>query len=174
MAKKILVSLDETKEGEAIIPKLEELILRSMPSSETELTLLEVIPIVNFDVLTTDKRAQLPYTDEDKKELTSKATTYLEKIARNLQIKGFNVKTMVKIGPAAEEIVNAAHEINADLIAMATNARGGIIRWAIGSVSDRVIRLEGKIPVLAVHTKSKKEENSVFLPGSLNSLTKHS
>ena len=174
MTKRILVALDGTKEGETIVPKLEELILGKLHGSESEITLVRVVPIVNFNVLSEDERAQLPYTESDRKELTDEAQSYLEKVANNLRVKNFNVNTMVRIGQAANEIVNAAHEINADLIAMATSGKGSLIRWAIGSVSDKVIRLEGKIPVLAVHAKPKKDETSVLLPGSLQSLTKHS
>jgi nucleotide-binding universal stress UspA family protein len=174
MTKKILVALDGTKEGETIISKLEELILSKLHGAESEITLVRVIPIVNFDVLTEDERAQLPYTESDRKELTDEAQSYLEKVATNLRVKNFNVNTIVKIGQAAREIVKTANEINADLIAMATGGKNSFIRWAIGSVSDTVIRLEGKIPVLAVHAKPKKEETSVLLPGSLQSLTRHS
>jgi nucleotide-binding universal stress UspA family protein len=174
MEKRILVALDGTEIGEAVIPKLEELVLGSIPNGESEITLVNVVPIVNYNVLTHDERAQLPYTESDRKELTQESEAYLEKVAAKLRIKGFNVKTMVRMGQAAEEIVKAAHETDANLIAMATSGRSGIIRWAIGSVSDKVIRLEGKIPVLAVHAKQKEEESSVLPLGSLRSLMKHS
>jgi nucleotide-binding universal stress UspA family protein len=174
MEKRILVPLDGTEAGEAVLSKLESLILKDVPATEAEITLLRVIPIVNYNVLTTDKRAQLPYTEGDQKELNQNASDYLGKVAEKLKISGFSVKTMIKIGPAAEEIVNAAHETNANLIAMSTHGRSGVIRWAIGSVTDKVIRLEGKIPVLALHATDKGKENSVLPLGSLQSLVKHS
>ena len=59
------------------------------------------------------------------------------------------MKTKVGIGSAAEEIIKAADEINADWIAMSTHGRSGISRWAFGSVTDRVLRAENK-PVLMV------------------------
>jgi len=173
MVERILVPLDGTEVGEAVLPKLEDLVLRNVPVADAEVTLLRVIPIVNFNVLTRDERAQLPYTESDKKELNQNALVYLEKVARKLRKKGFNVKSMVRTGPAAEEIVKVAHETNANLIAMATHGRSGIIRWAIGSVADKVIRLEGKIPVLAVRATEKGEESPVLPLGSLQSLMKH-
>jgi hypothetical protein len=57
---------------------------------------------------------------------------------------------------------------------MSTRGRSGVIRWAIGSVTDKVIRLEGKIPVLAVHADQKGERSSVLPLNSLQSLMKHS
>jgi nucleotide-binding universal stress UspA family protein len=174
MEKRILVPLDGTEAGEAVLAKLESLVLRDVPSSDVEITLLKVVPIVNFNVLNTDPRAQLPYTEDDQKELSQTASDYLGGVAGRVRSRGFVVKTMVKIGPAAEEIVKAANETNASLIAMSTSGRSGVIRWAIGSVTDRVIRLEGKVPVLAVRTPRKGEESSVLPMGSLQSLLKHS
>ncbi len=174
MGKKILVPLDGTEKGEAVIPRLEELVLGSIPDTESEITLVKVIPITNCNVLTHDERAQLPYTESDREELTRESQEYLERVAAKLRVKGFKVKTMVRIGQPAKEIVKAAHETDANLIAMATHGRNGIIRWPKGSVPDKVIRLENKIPVLAVHPKQKEEESSVLSIRSLRSLAKHS
>jgi nucleotide-binding universal stress UspA family protein len=173
MEKKILVPLDGTAVGEAVLPKLESLVLEYVPSDKAEVILLRVNSIVNFDVLTHDKRAQLPYSEKDQKQLDGEAQAYLDMVAAPLRTKGFTVTTMVRTGTVAEEIVKAAREANVNLIAMATHSSSGIIRWAIGSVSDKVIRLEGKIPVLAVRA-NEKDESSVLPMGSLQSLVKHS
>ncbi len=173
MEKKILVPLDGTAVGEAVLPKLEDLVLKYVPSDKSEVILLRVISAVNFDVLTHDKRAQLPYTASDQQQLNEEAQTYLDKVAEPLRAKGFNVTTVVRTGTVAEEIVQAARETGTNLIAMATHNTSGVIRWAIGSVADKVIRLEGKIPVLAVRA-SEKDQSSVLPMGSLQSLVKHS
>jgi nucleotide-binding universal stress UspA family protein len=173
MEKTILVPLDGTAEGEAILPKLESLVLKYVPSDKSEVVLLKVISIVNFDVLTHDKRAQLPYTEADQKQLNDEASAYLETTAATLRDKGFSVKTMVRTGTVAEEIVNAAREVKANLIAMSTHTRSGIIKWAIGSVADRVVKLEGKIPVLAVQA-NEKDQSSTIPMSSLHSMVKHS
>ena len=112
-------------------------------------------------------------TESDQKELNEKSLSYLEEIAKKMRVKGFNVSTMVKTGIVAEEIVEAAREMKANLIAMATHGRTGIVRWAIGSTADKVVRLEGKIPVFAVQA-NQKEESSVITMGSLQSMVKHS
>ncbi len=173
MEKKILVPLDGTAVGEAILPKLESLVLEYVPSDKAEVVLLKVNSIVNYDVLTHDKRAQLPYTEEDQMKLDLEAQAYLNKVAEPLRAKGFTVKTMVRTGTVAEEIVKAAREIGANLIAMSSHGRSGVIRWAIGSVADQVVRLEGKIPVLAVKA-NEKDQSSVLPMSSLQSLVKHS
>lgn len=42
----------------------------------------------------------------------------------------------VGVDPAAEEIIKFAEEIEADIVAMSTNARSGISRYASGSIVD--------------------------------------
>ena len=60
------------------------------------------------------------------------------------------VNTKVEVGDAAEEIVKAADEIGANLIAMSTHGRAGISRWAFGSVTDKVLRHGKSVPILMV------------------------
>lgn len=173
MAKKILVPLDGTIVGEAVIPKLEDLLLKTIPGNESEIILLRVISKINFNVLTHDERAQLPISDDEKAQLTGEAVGYLENVAGKMKKKGFNVKTMVTFGSAPQEIVKAARAINASLIAMSTHSRSGVVRWAIGSVSEKVMRLEGKIPVLALRANPEKEAPVITMP-SLQSMVKRS
>ena len=55
----------------------------------------------------------------------------------------------MSIGRPEEEIMKATDETNADLIAMSTHGHSGVIRWALGSITDKVLRAE-KIPILMV------------------------
>jgi nucleotide-binding universal stress UspA family protein len=174
MEKKILVPLDGTTTGEAVLPKLEDLLLRSTPRMDAEVTLLKVLSKMNFNMLHENEAAQLPQSEEELSQLTREAQVYLEKVAEGLRSKGIKVTSMVTSGQAAEEIVRVAHEIQAHLIAMATHGRSGVVRWAIGSVTDKVIRLEENIPVLAVKASGEKEESFAIKVESLRSLPKHS
>jgi len=174
MEERILVALDGSPVGEAVLPKLEDLVLRTSPRMDAEVTLLQVISNMNFNMLHKDDAAQLPHDETELKAATAKTYEYLEKVAGGLRSKGIKVNTMVSTGNAAEEIVKAAHATDAHLIAMSTHGRNGIVRWAIGSVTEEVIRLEGKIPVLAVRASQKSERSSVLTMESLQSLVKHS
>jgi nucleotide-binding universal stress UspA family protein len=171
---RILVPLDGSDIGEAVLSKIENLILGTTPLVDAEVTLLQVISRMNYSSLTDNDAAQLPYSESEVKELTEKALSYLNTVASSLTQKGIRVKTMVTFGHAAEEIVKAAHEVNANLIAMSTHSRQGFIRWVIGSVTDKVLRLEGRIPVLAVRAQNNKEEIPVLPIESLHSMMKHS
>jgi nucleotide-binding universal stress UspA family protein len=59
---------------------------------------------------------------------------------------------MVTVGHAADEIIKVAQDIKADLIAMSTHGRSGLGRWALGSITDKVLR-ESPVPVLTVRAK---------------------
>lgn len=59
-------------------------------------------------------------------------------------------ETKVGEGGSATAIIEHAHEVDADLIVMATHARSGLKRLFLGSVAEDVIRHAG-IPVLVVH-----------------------
>lgn len=174
MDERILVPLDGSEVGEAVLPKLEDMINRTMSKNNLEVILLHVISRINFNFLTEDSTAQIPYTESDTERLTSEAQEYLNRVAAIMKSKGFMVKTMVTFGRAAEEIVKAAHDTNSNLIAMATHDHNKLLRWAMGSVTDDVIRMEEKIPVFAVKASSKEHGSSVLAIGSLQSLMKNS
>jgi nucleotide-binding universal stress UspA family protein len=174
MEQRILVPLDGTAVGEAVLPKLEDLVLRTVPIMDAQVTLVKVISKMNFNMLTEDEDAQLPINGEELKELTEQTQDYLSKIAEGLRNKGIQVNTVVAVGRAAEEIVKTARAINANLIAMSTHGRSGFVRWAIGSVTGKVMRLEGQIPVLAVKATPEKAGTSTLPMESLQSLMKHS
>jgi len=173
MEERILVALDGTEAGEAILPKVDDLVFKTSPRMDVKITLMRVISKMNFNMLTDDDKAQLPISEEDAAALTRDAEEYLEKIAGNMRAKGIEVKTYVTFGHAAEEIVKTARDIKAHLIAMSAHSRPGFVRWAIGSVTDKVMRLEGNIPVLAVKPLDKNKTVVVQTMDSLNSMMKH-
>ncbi len=174
MKERILVPLDGTLVSEAVLPKLEDLVLKTTPRLDAEVTLLKVISKMNYNMLHEDEAAQLPIDEQDLQQMTRESQSYLDKIATNLRSKGFQVNTLVRTGNAPNEIVKAANEIKAHIIAMSTHGRSGVVRWAIGSVTDTVMRLEGNIPVLAVKASGDKSGSSVIPIESLQSLMKHS
>jgi nucleotide-binding universal stress UspA family protein len=59
-----------------------------------------------------------------------------------------SVTTTLLRGPAGEQILQHMEESPADLVVMASHGRKGIVRAALGSVTDRV--LHGPAPVLVL------------------------
>ena len=62
---------------------------------------------------------------------------------------GLDIKTEIRVGNAADEIIKVADDLNITIIAMTTHGRSGISRWAFGSVTNRVL-LGGYHPMLIV------------------------
>ena len=52
---------------------------------------------------------------------------------------GIDVETDVRCGPAPDVIIEAAEGLHISMIAMATHGYSGLRRWALGSVTDRVV-----------------------------------
>ena len=79
-----------------------------------------------------------------------------------------NAYLELRDGMPAEEIVRAAREKKADLIAMSTHGRRGAVRLIAGSVAEEVLR-HAEIPVLVTRPSSVVQENRpivVALDGS--------
>jgi nucleotide-binding universal stress UspA family protein len=55
----------------------------------------------------------------------------------------------VLIGTPGTMVTELAHELNADLIVVTSHGRTGIVRAALGSVAERVVRL-ARCPVLVI------------------------
>ncbi len=62
-------------------------------------------------------------------------------------------QTVFRKGEAAREILAAAKEEDADLIAMTTHGRRGVPRWILGSVTEKVLRA-APVPMLVVSAKA--------------------
>jgi nucleotide-binding universal stress UspA family protein len=73
---------------------------------------------------------------------------YLEKIRARLGQDGRAVTATVS-GPVAPTLIEYAHDVEADLIVMATHGRGPLQRLWLGSIADAMLR-SSDIPVLVV------------------------
>jgi len=154
MYEKILIPLDGSSVGEAALRNVEELVARMSPETKTEITLLKVVPYVTFNVLTLDPGAQVPINGNEYEHMEKEALGYLEKIAAPIRERGIEVRTLVKVGSSAEEIIKTAHDSGANLIAMSTHGFSGIKRWALGSVTDEVLKTSD-IPILVIRSREK-------------------
>jgi nucleotide-binding universal stress UspA family protein len=54
-------------------------------------------------------------------------------------LQGLNPRFMVHVGHPAEQIIRAATETKADLIAMGHRGKSTMARWLLGSISKRVL-----------------------------------
>ena len=78
----------------------------------------------------------------------------------------------LRMGVVAEEVVDLAKDLEADLILMGSRAHGGVRRAIEGSISDFVVR-HAHCPVMIVRTRKGEEHRgfwrNIFSSGSTNS-----
>lgn len=158
MAEKIIVPLDGSKVGEAALPYVEDLVTKLLPEPKVEVTLMQVLSSLSHYVVAGEASVRVPYTEQEIEEMKKAAGQYLTKAGEALKKKGASIKVRVAVGNATDEIIRAADEIDADIIAMSSHGRSGIGRWAFGSVTDKVLR-GGNRPVMVV--KASKEAQRI-------------
>jgi nucleotide-binding universal stress UspA family protein len=104
-------------------------------------------------------------TPEVIEQLRKQAEAVLDEQARKIRKAGGEVAQehlRVSVRYRAEQLVQVAEDVEADLIVMGSRGLGGVRRALIGSVSDSVIR-HAHCPVLVV--RPKKEQAAYQLRG---------
>ncbi len=130
--RKILIPLDGSPLAECILAHLPCL---ARPE-QTELVLVSVVETERY-------RLSLMAP------LRAHTETYINQQCEKLQRLGYRVHAQIVDGDAAQAILNTATAVEADLIAMTTHGHAGFVRWALGSVAERVIQ-EADLPIFLV------------------------
>ena len=156
MSERILMPLDGSKMGEAALSYVDELISRLAAGETVEITLFHVITAVSHSVpYRGGGLVTIPYTEEELATFQEEAKTYLTSVSERMQNPKITFVCEVSVNEnPAKAIVEAEKEYNADLVAMATHGRGGLSRFALGSVADKVMR-GGSVPVLMVRSSEE-------------------
>ena len=138
MYKRALIPVDGSVNAEAILP----FILEIAGPLDIDVVLLQVVPpVVPLAV------EGIPYVDPATIEARrEEAVAYLAGLAAEVRGKGLDVTRIVRIGEPMTEILAAAREAGADLIAMTTHGRTGAARLLFGSIAEGVLR-HADIPV---------------------------
>jgi nucleotide-binding universal stress UspA family protein len=89
-------------------------------------------------------------------EQKSFARAQLAKLAEKLAGQRVSCNTLIRVGTAYVEIVEAALRNAADIIVMATHGRTGFSHLMMGSVAERVVRTSA-CPVLTVRVSKPAE-----------------
>jgi nucleotide-binding universal stress UspA family protein len=143
MSRTILVPLDGSPVAEAALPYAEKL----AEAMDARLMLLSVVDEAMMRAITA--RVQRTDVHAVTRALTSPIDQYLDEQHQALRGRGREVATRVATGPVAETIVSVAEDLDAKYIVMASHGRGGVQRWMIGSVADKVMRTSTR-PTLLV------------------------
>lgn len=140
--KKVIVPLDGSPLAEKVLPHVAD-IAKKMDLEVIFLRAYALPAAISADEYGT-------YSEELFNQLEAEAKDYLTAKVSELQQKGVRtVSLVVDIGYGAEEITAVARKTPDNFIAMCTHGRSGFTRWALGSVTERVVRHSGD-PVLII------------------------
>lgn len=140
MYRKILLALDATDSGKALVAHVREL----AKFHGSKLMLVHVADgwaARNFDSL------QLAESEEMKKD-----RAYLDSTAADLRSAGLEVETQLALGNPPTEILKTAETSQCDLIAMTTHGHRFLADIVLGSTIEAV-RHRARIPMLIVRAE---------------------
>lgn len=138
MYKRVLVPLDGSPVAEAVLP----FVIEIAGPLDLEVVLLRVVPPMSAEVV---EGAWAATQDLETRRID--AEEYLAPLAVELRARGLRVQARVQPGHPVEEIIAAARQTGADLVAMSTHGRSGLGRLVFGSVAEAVVR-HAELPVL--------------------------
>jgi nucleotide-binding universal stress UspA family protein len=141
MYKRALIPLDGSSMAERILPFLVQI----AGPLDLEVVLVRVMPPIAPHAI----EGTTYFTVDDVAARLAEAREYLAPLAADLRGRGVRATTDARHGEPVREIVAAAREHDADMIAMTTHGRSGVSRLLFGSVAEAVLR-EAEIPVLTM------------------------
>jgi len=142
--RKVLCPVDFSEQSLAAL----DVALKMVQQNDAALYLLNVAPIpagaAGFQPVPMEP---YPIVEKDRHE-------QLEKLARKRVPAAVRCETLVISGDPAEQVLETARGLDADLIVMGTHGRRGLSHLVLGSVAERVVR-ESPIPVLTARSTAR-------------------
>jgi nucleotide-binding universal stress UspA family protein len=153
---KILVPLDGSKPGEAVLPYIEDLASKL----KTSISLLNVVEMLyhiypyagGVGYYGDEGVVRAPYTEEEMKPWKEVGEKYIKSVNDKLTAGGIKTSYEVRTGSAGEEIIKAEGEMHPDMVVMSTHGHSGFGRWEHGSIADKVLHA-GNTPLLLVRPR---------------------
>jgi nucleotide-binding universal stress UspA family protein len=147
--KSIVVPLDGSKLAESVLPRAVDLARKL--SLKIVLTRAYQIPV--SAAYGGAEALYIPNHNALLNLVRDEARAYLDEKVNELHQNGIDdVSSILSIGSGADEIIELAQTTPDNLIAMCTHGRSGVKRWALGSVTEKVVRHAGD-PVLIVRAE---------------------
>jgi universal stress protein A len=145
--RKILCPIDFSEHSLAAL----DVALKVALQNDAGLYLLNVAPVqagaVGLQPVPMDP---YPFLEKDRQE-------QLAKLGRDRLPAAVRYETLVVSGDPAEQVLNTARRLGADLIVMGTHGRRLLSHLVLGSVAERVVR-ESAIPVLTAHAATRAQK----------------
>ena len=147
MYRRVLVPLDGSRLAEGILP----FVLQIAGPLDLEVVLVRVVEPIMTQTLEDTGHAPV----DDVAARLRDARQYLAPVAEDLRSRGVRVTTDARHGEPLAELLAAARDSRADLIAMTTHGRSGLGRLLFGSIAEAVLR-RAQIPVLTMRLTKRQ------------------
>jgi nucleotide-binding universal stress UspA family protein len=147
MYRRALVPLDGSPLAEGILP----FILQIAGPLDLDVILVRVMP----PIMPQATEGTRHFMVDDVAARLTEARAYLASVAAHLREQGVRATTDARHGEPVTELVDAARETGADLIAMTTHSRSGFGRLLLGSVAEAVLR-RAEIPVVMMRLTERQ------------------
>jgi nucleotide-binding universal stress UspA family protein len=133
----VVVPLDGSDMAESVLPSVEEL----AKNLDLEVALIRVYGAPYGVYSAGEGFYDSTHIEAFLAKLKDETLEYLERKATELKRRGITkVSTIARGGLGADEIISIARHTPDNLIAMCTHGRSGVKRWALGSVTETVVR----------------------------------
>jgi nucleotide-binding universal stress UspA family protein len=119
-----------------------------------------VLHVVPFrDALLSERHHAATEASEGEAWVETEARHRLNEVVRELGKREVSVQTLTRVGNPAAEILHAEKELDVDLVVMATHGRTGVVRLALGSVAEDVVR-SSVCPVLTTRPEERSQRHA--------------
>lgn len=152
MFKKILIPLDSSPLAESTFGHVQAL----LPADTTSVVLVTVLETYRYGIAA-DEMA----TVNTLEYVRSSMEEYIARKQREMEEAGYAVESYLIEGDAAQGILEVAESTGVDLIAMTTHGRSGVVRWALGSVAERVLHY-AECPVLLTREETRVVQHNAL------------
>lgn len=143
MLARILVPLDGSHRAERAIPVAAKV---ARATDGTVLLVRAITPPLSYGPTFVPPALGIHSTDEIRFEVAA----YLAHVAGLPVLSGISTQTETLTGQPADAILTAMHTLNADTVIMTSHGRTGLVRWALGSVAQHLVR-HANVPILVLH-----------------------
>jgi nucleotide-binding universal stress UspA family protein len=146
MYRKILVPLDGSQLSQCSLDHVRAI---GQGCKVPEIILIRVVEPLSANEISSLAQLRGDQISKLEEENKAEANDYISNMAQRLHNEGLAARAEVLYGRAADKIIDFAAKNDVDLIIMSSHGRSGISRWAMGSVTDRVVN-HSLAPVLVV------------------------
>lgn len=153
MFHRILVPLDGTAGGEQALPPAEYL----ARETASMLLLARIAPVTKWNAAGSGRLVWPPVYENAVATEEEQARAYLTSLALDMNKRGLRVETYVQYGEPTDELLALDAQTDVDVIVMASHARSGAARLALGSLADHLVRY-GKAPVMIVRNRGASHD----------------